>query len=176
MTRLRSQSSVVQEALGKPFRGRARLSWRMLYQRCNNMLGNKTRVPRQPYLSFPPHGVSSLVKKVLIGMVQVQYVGLLISQQYLYSSIGNELLVVFSVCARWPIVLKGVVLQTMWRTAAPKGSPCPCPLPPCFPLHRARLCNFWEFENSLHWLSHLVCVLLIFETYTILSNPKVSEG
>lgn len=27
------------------------------------MLGNKTRVPRQPYLSFPPHGASSLVEK-----------------------------------------------------------------------------------------------------------------
>ena len=29
---------------------------------------------------------------------------------------------------------------------------------------------------KLHWLSHLVCVLLIPETHTILSNLKINEG
>lgn len=142
MTRLGSQSSVVQEALGKPFEGRPGFlggcptrqyvitCWGIRRWCLVNLIFPSRHME-------PPHW-SKKIDRYGVGIVCRSYYLVV-----LYFSIENKLLVVFSVHARWPIHLKGVFLQTMWRTAAPKGSPCLCPSPPYFPITKSTTLQFF---------------------------------
>jgi hypothetical protein len=95
----------------------------------------------------------------------------------LYFSIGNKLLVVFfRACPVAYSFERGNFVDHV-ENCSSKRQPMSLPITTVFPHYIEHdFAIFWEFVNSLHWLSHLVCPLLSFETHTILSNLKVSDG